>query len=122
MPRPGGRRGRAAPGKCWTGSWANEAQPQLPGVVGEVVEHSEGVGVGPVQVVEQHEDRAPGAEHVEHSQEGLAEHDRRLDDRHVRAVPLGQQPAQRGTVGGEFWRLRRLPRRQAATSASATGR
>jgi hypothetical protein len=76
-------------------------QPLLRGVVGEVLEHRERLRVGRMQVLEQQPHRPATPLHLQHPQQALAEHDRRLGGgRRVRPVPLGQQPAQRGAVGG----------------------
>ena len=95
---PGAAQRRQALGRLLVGAHRAE-HPDLGGreAPGEVLEDREGVAVGPVQVVEDH-DRAPrSGDHPEQLADGLAEHQDGVDE--VRAGPAVGRP--RGPGGQE---------------------
>jgi hypothetical protein len=93
----------------------------LVGVISDVFQHGKGFWIGPMQVLDDQDDRTVAVDRGQQPEHALAQHHRRLDGpRSIRVMPLGMPSAARygagvGVSGGPF-------RRHAAAIASASGR
>ncbi len=76
-------------------------------VVDQVLQDGDGLGVGVVEVLQQQDAALVAAEHREQPEQRLGEFDHRLGvgtraGRRCGVPPLGDEPGERGAVGGEF--------------------
>jgi len=68
-------------------------------VIGDVFQYGERFRIGPMQILDDQDDRSAAADRGEQPQHALAQHHRRLDgSRMLRLVPLGNQAAQSSPI------------------------
>ena len=92
-------------------------------VVGQVLDDRERLGIGPVQILQDHQAAAGAGDAAQEAQHPLGQHEHGVVDLgNLVVAPVGDEPAQGRAERRELGCVRRVPARTAELSASASGR
>lgn len=120
--RPAGGPGDVQGGAGLGSEGAEEEDGQVGEVVGDVLDDGDRLGVGVVQILQDHDAAAFPPEDGEQTQQGLGEFDHGDGEPGAVPPPFGHQLGQGGAEGVQFWFLGVPAARNREERASISGR